>query len=756
MKRFLLFSLLLLFAAFYSFALPSKIDSLRSRLRPDKKDTAQINLINNLSREFLNAGAYDSGHYYANRALALANSVSPSKNQNGIAAAYYNIGSFYHLTGDYLKALEYHFKALDLLEQEEQTGGPQTTRLKEQKLFCLMSIGASYFRQGDNSNSLQYYFKYLKIAEELGDKNKIATAFSSLGFAYRNQDNFPKALEYDFKALKLKEEIGDKKGVSAYLGNIGMVYDVQGDIPKALEYRFRALKIAEDLGDKSVIAENYGNLGIIYSKHAGEADVSEKDSLYEKARDYFSKALDITKSLGNKTTTSLWLNSMGTTYYKQSKSEKSPAKKELLLKKSLEYHFRSLALKKELGNKFNVATQLISIGSIYTETKNYSEAEKYLLDALKTEKEIGALQQQMKCELSLSDLYEKTGRAPLALDYYKKAMDLQDTLFNVENSQKNANTQFQYEQEKKDKVRELEQKAKEQEHQSEVEKQKIIIWSAIAGLLLVIVFAGFVFRSLRLSNKQKAIIEEKNKEITDSINYAQRIQKALLASDDLLNKNLGEHFVLFKPKDIVSGDFYWAAEKDGRFYLAVCDSTGHGVPGAFMSLLNISFLNEAINERVLVHPNRVFNHVRQRLIENISSEGAKDGMDGILVCIDKKKNKITYSAAYNAPLLIDGSVQELDSDNMPIGLGERKDSFSHYTISSQPGNMLYLYTDGFADQFGGPKGKKFKYKKLNELLFSVSTLPAAEQKQNLEAVFENWKGNLEQIDDVLVVGIRTT
>jgi PAS domain S-box-containing protein len=258
------------------------------------------------------------------------------------------------------------------------------------------------------------------------------------------------------------------------------------------------------------------------------------------------------------------------------------------------------------------------------------------------------------------------------------------------------------------------------------------------------------------TKEKEEIIRKRNKDITDSINYAQRIQKAMLASDSLLNNNLAEYFILFKPKDIVSGDFYWATEKDNRFYLAVCDSTGHGVPGAFMSLLNISFLNEAINEEEIIHPNEIFNHVRKRLIENISFEsgGAKDGMDGILVCIDKNKNEITYAAANSAPLMMNGELKKLPSDKMPVGSGEKKEAFNQHTVSFKTDNTLYLYTDGFADQFGGIKGKKFKYKQLNELLLANHHKSMPDQKILLETAFEEWKGSLDQVDDVLIVGIK--
>jgi serine phosphatase RsbU (regulator of sigma subunit)/ligand-binding sensor domain-containing protein len=295
----------------------------------------------------------------------------------------------------------------------------------------------------------------------------------------------------------------------------------------------------------------------------------------------------------------------------------------------------------------------------------------------------------------------------------------------------------------------------------------------VLGLIVIYLFVKYRERAL---NKQKEkleqtvnertqeiqhqheIIQEKNKEVMDSIKYAQRIQKALLAHTDFMEENLPEHFVLFRPKDIVSGDFYWAAQSPGDknlFFLAVCDCTGHGVPGAFMSLLNISFLNEAIAEKRMEEPGLILNYVREKLIQNISVDGSKDGMDGTLICFNKATGSMTYASANNKPLLIrNKQLQELPCDKMPIGIGEKADSFATHEVKLQSGDAIYFYTDGYADQFGGPKGKKFKYKPLNEILLSNSGLPAGEQKELLEENFVSWKGNLEQVDDVLMIGIR--
>ncbi|MBI3511047.1 MAG: SpoIIE family protein phosphatase [Bacteroidetes bacterium] len=295
----------------------------------------------------------------------------------------------------------------------------------------------------------------------------------------------------------------------------------------------------------------------------------------------------------------------------------------------------------------------------------------------------------------------------------------------------------------------------------------LCILSLILGVWL------FIRRRERILRKEKEVLEEKvsertfelqeekekvtaaHKDIRDSINYAQRIQYALLAHEELLKNNLAESFILFKPKDIVSGDFYWATLQGEKFYLAICDSTGHGVPGAFMSLLNISYLNEAIIEKKMNEPGKIFDHVRSRLIENISQDGGKDGMDAVLLCIDRKNNSITYAAAHNAPVIVRG--QEIivcETDKMPVGKGEKEIPFATRKLELQKGDALYLYTDGFADQFGGPLGKKFKEANLKKLLQHISSLPVAEQKQKMEEEFENWKKDLEQVDDVLVAGIR--
>jgi ligand-binding sensor domain-containing protein/serine phosphatase RsbU (regulator of sigma subunit) len=254
---------------------------------------------------------------------------------------------------------------------------------------------------------------------------------------------------------------------------------------------------------------------------------------------------------------------------------------------------------------------------------------------------------------------------------------------------------------------------------------------------------------------QKSIIEVKNKELTDSINYAKGIQNTLLANRDLLKKNLPDHMIFFKPKDIVSGDFYWAAKSEDAFYLAVCDSTGHGVPGAFMSLLNIRYLNEAIVEKNIQSPNIVLDYVRNQLIENLAFNGTKDGMDGTLIKFDYNSNILTYASAQNSPVLVrNGEAKLLPADKMPIGGGYLNEPFQPHQVVLKEGDVVYFYTDGYPDQFGGPRGGKLKHANLLKFLVSIHHLPLLEQHIRLDQHLSAWKGDLEQLDDILLVAVK--
>jgi len=249
--------------------------------------------------------------------------------------------------------------------------------------------------------------------------------------------------------------------------------------------------------------------------------------------------------------------------------------------------------------------------------------------------------------------------------------------------------------------------------------------------------------------------------ITDSIHYAKRIQNAILPPDEFVHANLPESFVLYKPKDIVSGDFYWMNKEDNRVMMAAVDCTGHGVPGAFMSIVGNHQLNYSVN----VEGARIASDILDRLNEGVTKSlhqqkdgsSVKDGMDVALISINKDKMELDFAGAFNQLYLVrDNKIEIFKGDKFPIGafIGEKLQKFTNHTIKLKAGDTIYIFSDGYADQFGGEKGKKFKYKQFQDLLLKVQTKGMNEQKKILDKAINEWMGELEQVDDILVIGVR--
>nr|MBA3706622.1 SpoIIE family protein phosphatase [Bacteroidota bacterium] len=405
---------------------------------------------------------------------------------------------------------------------------------------------------------------------------------------------------------------------------------------------------------------------------------------------------------------------------------------------------------------------------IYNAKGDYKKAKEYASKGLALVEKEGDKDEIKSSYLTLTNIYMASKDFENAFNYQAKVLQLTDSLNNDAINKRIGQMQAMYEADKKQK--EIELLTKDKEIQDErIARQNIITYIVIAGLILVLGLAFISFKRYREKKKtnieltaQKGLIEEKNREILDSIHYAKRIQRALLASDKLLTKKLSEYFILYKPKDIVSGDFYWAQSTvDNRFLLATCDCTGHGVPGAFMSLLNISKLNETVIEKKITQPDLILNQVRDEIINALNSDiteeaVTKDGMDAILCSFDFNSNKMTFAAANNPLVIIrNKEILEYKADKFPVGVhhGELK-PFTLQTIDLQKGDCVYTITDGYADQFGGDKRKKLMSKKLKEILSSIADQSMEMQKKELDQIFEKWRGQIEQVDDVLIIGIR--
>jgi tetratricopeptide (TPR) repeat protein len=712
----------------------SNIDSLSTLLKRDKQDTNKVIHLYKLSWQYIKVGQYDTAIHYSNKAIKLADQLNFKR---GISASYGNIGYVFSEQGEYNKALDYYLKALE-------------------------------------------------IDKKLGDKFGVERHLGNIGLVFSYQANYIQALDYQLQALKIAEEIKDKNSIATHLCNIGFIYWNQKNYTKATDYFLRSLKIAEKINDQDLMIYALGSIANTYSEEANAlTDSTKRKELFNKASEYYFNALTIANRLDDKNGTAIWLGNIGELYRNMGDYSKAS-----------EYYLQSLKIAQELKNKHLISNCFGNLGIIYTKLKKFDMAEMYLktaisMDTVHVKNELSQyyeLLSQLYDNTALSALnkgnWEKAARDyKLSLAYYKKCTVLKDSIFSQESKKELVRKEMNYEFDKKEAAIKAENEKQQIIAEEKNRKQKIISWIIAGGLLSALVFSLFIFRSLRIAYKQKQIIErknnetllqkktieEKNKDITDSIHYAKRIQNALLREEEHISAHLPEHFILFLPKDIVSGDFYWGTEKQEYWYFAVADCTGHGVPGAIMSMLGISFLNDIVLSEALLNPAEILNALRDRVVMELRQTdetiGNKDGMDISLCRLNLKTLELHWAGANNPLNIIHtadnqtyeihpADLKEIRADKQPIGYHPGAHPFTNYTIQLKKGDCIYLYSDGYADQFGGADGKKLKHKQLTTLFINNHRLPMKQQKQFYKKYFSDWKGPLEQVDDVCIFGVR--
>ena len=613
-----------------------------------------------------------------------------------------------------------------------------------------------------NPDSSFYYGKRsLLVAKRLTNRLLFPKIYNLLGVACQLSKNYKEAISYYRESLSFAQINNDERAILTAYGNIGALYAELDNETKSLEYAFLSIAIAEKLKDSLKIANNYNNICLIYS--------NKKD--YNNSLSYGLRALKIYHNLSDKTGECSTFGNLGNVYNGLKQYDKA-----------YEYYVKCYKLALETENTFELMKSANELGENYLTKKDFTSALKFFEIAEK----YAAKEQDAEI---LKDTYDGLYKLYLQKNNFKKAKEYMEKYFNsndeysksshaAEVSKKELIYEFKNKTEK-DSVKNAEKdkvtKARLQANLAQIEKDRILKIGLSILAFILIAFGYFMYSRFKLIQKQKFIIEQKNKEteiqkneieiknkeILASINYANRIQQGLLKNKRLLNSCFPNNFIYFNPKDIVSGDFYWTTMNKNNlnedlFYLACCDSTGHGVPGAFISLLNMALYSEAINEKKLLEPNLVFNHIRARLIELIGVDGQQDGFDGTLICYNFNTKKITYASANNGGILVKAnkSIFELNYDKMPVGKGIKNEDFNFYELNYEKGDTLYLFTDGYADQFGGPKGKKFKYKQLVETIVLANHSSIKDQEQVFNTTFEMWRGNLEQIDDVQLIGIQ--
>jgi serine phosphatase RsbU (regulator of sigma subunit) len=600
--------------------------------------------------------------------------------------------------------------------------------------------------------------KLLAIAQEIYASNpdsSYSTSIEAEKISLQNNDtkNLIKAKSYIARYLLLKSELeeankklieaesisretNDTKGLAYVLKLKSILLSRIGNPIESTIVLEEAITLYRKTNDTTGLTAALLNISRDY--------INRKN--FNKAEDALTEVENLAPSIQNQ----FYLHQNRGTFY-NAKGEYDAAIKELLLG-------NAIAAKEKMID--SEATILKIIGSSYRLKKDYLLSEEFLLKSKAIAEQNSLDHELIETYDELILLYEDQGKFQESFKTLKLQNELKSKILNIEKI--NRITALE-------KKLALSQKEKEiQEAKSNTQK----LFYVLIGIAFMLLFAVYMYLKTRsLKNKianqhnkleeKNIIIEEKNKDITDSIHYAKRIQEAILPSEDVIKQILPNSFIFYKPKDIVSGDFYWMERFGKQTIVAAVDCTGHGVPGAFMSIVGANLLNEAVNEHGITQPAAILNNIRKSLIKKLRKKNEdssiKDGMDAALLSINEDEMIAEFAGAYNPLWIIrNNNLLEYKADKTPIGINQYEEDkpFNNSKIELQKGDLLYIFTDGYADQFGGSHGKKFKYKNLKELLLKIATQSLSEQAILLEKEFTNWKGELEQVDDVLIIGVK--
>ena len=783
------------------------IDSLENTLKQHtNSDTAKVNLLNKIAFAYLNKNIEKllSNAFYASKlsdSLNFPEGKSESLRIMGIgytrtdtvkALAYFNesikiaesiaskiqiarslgaMGILYGVVGQNIKAVECYQKTIAI-----------ATELNDNQIKAknYINLAQAYNRMGNSSLAIESYNKALDAYELFDDKLGMASCYNSLGNLYEIQGNFPLAVDCGQKGLKIREELNDKAGISTSLISIAGLYFNQKNYEKALDCLKRSLQIAEEIKEQHNIAACLLNIGFAY------LETNSPEAL-----EYLQRALDYSEKLNIVSLKFSALSFMGSYYSEHQNYDKA-----------LEFYFKALDLVEKYSNKPRIGEITKSIANVYFKKKQYALALKYAQRSLPIAEKTKQLKLRKGLHYLLSQIYAVNGNYKEAYSNSIKYSVLSDSVYNEGNVRQIAELEYKYKYEKEKQMLELEQQKKDAMQVAEKKQQSIILLSFILAFALMSALAFYIYQAYRIKRQsnislaiqkneieaknlslvqlnneivaqqeeiasqrdmvvaQKNKIQVQNKEITDSIDYAKHIQQALLPLMEPVEGLVDEYFVLHKPKDIVSGDFYWNTQVDNYLVVAVADCTGHGVPGAFMSVLGVSLLNEIVRKRQIVKANEILNELRTSVIEALKqkwqSGEQKDGMDIAIVIINTQNSELQYAGAH-IPLFIfnqQNGLAEIKSDKQTVAINIKMVNFTNNVFTLSKGDCIYLATDGYYDQFGGSDNVKFKKKQLVELISEIANKPMDEQARILNDRFENWRGNKNQTDDVTIVGLR--
>jgi serine phosphatase RsbU (regulator of sigma subunit) len=540
--------------------------------------------------------------------------------------------------------------------------------------------------------------------EASNDIEGLAEVYMGLAMATWDTGNYADGLDMIFKSIQYHEQLGNKEmaAITSYMAG-SFYYDLK-DFEDAKHYYERGYRMAKEAGS------NNNNLA---RNIIGLANIAMEAGQYDEARARLEEAIALQERIGDTSGLGRSYNDLGRLH--QRLGQPQPAE---------HFFVESRKLREKLANVTALVTTLIDLGAFYLEQGRLEEAEANLRQAVELSHQVQAKAKRARALALLSDLCRKLRRWEEAYGFLSTAQQLKEEV---------AGEDFNF------RMRRLEKRLEVEKKEQEAEIYRL--------------------RNVELKDAYERI-DKKNRDITASITYAKRIQEALLPDMQAFGRFVQDHFVFFRPRDIVSGDFYWFTEKDGAAYVAAVDCTGHGVPGAFMSMIGHNLLNQAVHLKDLAEPGQILQYLHQAVQQALHQQEGdnRDGMDMGLCRLDPATRTLAFAGAKQALLHVrQGQATVVKGDRMPIGgmeMAGHAQGFATQQISWQPGDRCYLMSDGVQDQFGGPEGKKFKTKALHQLLAGMGDLPMPQQQARLEAAIGAWMGEERQIDDMMVLGWR--
>lgn len=751
----------------------------------------QTKIFDNTGILFKDIGLYDSALVFHKKSLKLKETLG---NRNAVAISYNNIGNVYFYMRKFSHALTHYYFSLEIRQRLDD---------KNAIAAILNNIGDAHRNLLEYDNAITAYTQALDIQKSIGNQQSIANTYHNIGNFYFHLKIYDKAQEYYSKALEIRMQLGNKNDIAASQFNIATVHRDLGNFKEGLKYYSIALELRKQTENKVAEALTLSAIAGLY----------KNQKLYSHAIDFYTQALTMQIEIGNKADVATLYERLGIVY-----------KDTLLYEQAYEYYSKANAIYTDLLNKKAQARVYTYIGNLCREQLKFHEAYKQYIQAYTIQEQLLDTKGMAYTRSNMAEMFEKQNLEIDAIHYYETALDLaqtthekvliesisyklyqlyksqggfakslrffelhnaiKDTLAHDKNIQRITELEFESNIKLLEKVNEN-QELKLREEQSKIAQQQLYLIIVIIVALLILGFSILLYRQFNqkkqaynlLSQNRKELentylqlesthilLQEKTQKLTDSINYATRIQQAILPTHKTIKETFNSHFIFYLPRDVVSGDFYWFAEQSNYTFIAAIDCTGHGIPGAFMSMIGNTLLNQIVNELHIYEPEAILNRLDYEIIQTLKqydeNNKQEDGMDISLLRYSKKDNEIIFAGAGQKLVVVENNIYTTYALS-PFSIGgmhsikkEQNLSFSQTAITVQAGMRVFLCSDGFIDQFGGENDERYTSGRLYNLLQQTSALPIAEQHTELSKVFDEWKGDRAQIDDVIIIGIE--